>query len=222
MDAARLISAARRGSGLTQTELAKRAGTSQATLSAYERGRKAPTLPVTARVVEAAGYELSLSPAVNFEQHTARGLHPFWVPDRLWRGHLPDCFATIVIDDPTRLGGKHSWDLRRRPSRKAFYQRLLRRGEPFELTRWIDGALLVDLWDDLALPHAIRAAWQPAVDLAGAGPVEHPRTALDAKRPGERPLSSRDVTSAAIREAGKAGAASWRRTAGGTTPPDRA
>lgn len=39
-----LIEIARRAAGLTQVELAKRAGTSQATLSAYERGLKTPSL----------------------------------------------------------------------------------------------------------------------------------------------------------------------------------
>lgn len=44
MDRAYLIEVARRASGLTQAELAARSGTSQATLSAYERGLKSPTL----------------------------------------------------------------------------------------------------------------------------------------------------------------------------------
>ncbi|MEU6134750.1 hypothetical protein [Nocardioides sp. NPDC047086] len=54
-----------------------------------------------------------------------------------------------------------------------------------EISTWIDGALLVDLWDDLDIPRAIREAWQPAVDLAGAGPVEHARSTRDAKRTDE-------------------------------------
>ena len=46
MDRAYLIEVARRASGLTQAELAARSGTSQATMSAYERGLKSPTLKV--------------------------------------------------------------------------------------------------------------------------------------------------------------------------------
>jgi len=50
------------------------------------------------------------------------------------------------------------------------YETLLRRGQPDELIDWIDGAFLVDLWDDLRLPQAIRRAWDPVVALAGAVP----------------------------------------------------
>lgn len=171
---ARLILTARQGSGLTQDELAQRAGTSQATLSAYERGLKAPSLQVAERIVEAAGYRLSLTTEVTFTKQAARGVLPFWVPDRLWRGRLPECFAMISTPDPARFGGVARFDLRRRPSRRRTYEKLLRRGLPDELIDWVDGALLVDLWEDLRLPQAIRGAWQPAVDLAGHGPLVHP------------------------------------------------
>src|SRR5918995_6805683 len=100
MDAARLILTARHGSGLSQRELAEKAGTSQATLSAYERGVKTPGLVVAERIVEAAGYRLDLVTEVRFTQQVAPGVRPFWVPDRLWRGKLPECFATISLRDP--------------------------------------------------------------------------------------------------------------------------
>ena len=60
MDRAYLLEVARRASGLTQAELAARSGTSQATMSAYERGLESPTLKVAARILEAAGYDLNL------------------------------------------------------------------------------------------------------------------------------------------------------------------
>lgn len=53
--AGRRIRAARSRSGLTQAELAERAGISQPLLSSYERGRIQPTLPVLMRLEEAAG-----------------------------------------------------------------------------------------------------------------------------------------------------------------------
>ena len=163
MDGARIILDARHASGLSQRELAERAGTSQATLSTYERGLKSPSLRVTERIVEAAGFRLGLVTNVHFERHVARGVRPFWVPDRLWRGRLPECFATVVLEDHSRFQGTRRWDLRRRPQRRTFYEMLLRRGDPEELRDWIDGALLVDLWPDLRIPQAIRRAWQPAV-----------------------------------------------------------
>ena len=41
--------------GLTQEELAHRAGTSRPTLSAYEHGRKSPTVATFARLLAEAG-----------------------------------------------------------------------------------------------------------------------------------------------------------------------
>lgn len=111
---------------------------------------------------------------MHFELHVGRGVRPFWVPDRLWRGVLPECFATVIIEDQTRFGATRRWDLRRRPLRRTFYEMLLRRGAPDELRDWVDGALLVDLWPDLRIPQVIREAWQPAVVVANKGPIERP------------------------------------------------
>lgn len=174
MDEARIILTARHGGGLTQRELAERAGTSQATLSAYERGAKSPSLAVAARIVRAAGFRLDLVTQVRFEQRLGPRVHPFWVPDQLWRGKLPECFAKVELDDATSAGAVRRFDLRRRPHRRRLYELLLRRGQPEELIDWIDGALLVDIWDDLSLPQVIRVAWQPIVDNAGNGPRERP------------------------------------------------
>ena len=37
-------------------------------------------------------------------------------------------------------------------------------GTPDDIEATIDGALLVDLWEDLVLPRGVRAAWQPLID----------------------------------------------------------
>lgn len=58
--AGNLIKLARREAGLSQRELARRARTSQATLSAYETGRKSPSLETLARIVRAAGQDLRI------------------------------------------------------------------------------------------------------------------------------------------------------------------
>jgi transcriptional regulator with XRE-family HTH domain len=63
MDIAATLREARRRSGLTQSALAQRAGTSQATLSAYERGRKEPSLGTLDRILKAAGARLVVEPA---------------------------------------------------------------------------------------------------------------------------------------------------------------
>lgn len=59
----RLLRDARLTAGLTQAQLARRSGTSQATLSAYESGTKAPSSDTLARVLAAAGARLATVPA---------------------------------------------------------------------------------------------------------------------------------------------------------------
>jgi transcriptional regulator with XRE-family HTH domain len=58
VDAALIIRTARGRSQLSLRALAERAGTSHATLSAYEKGRVDPTTMVLSRIVAAAGQSL--------------------------------------------------------------------------------------------------------------------------------------------------------------------
>ena len=55
-----LIRMARRQAGLTQTALAQQAKTSQAAISAYESGRRSPSVETLCRILEAAGFELRM------------------------------------------------------------------------------------------------------------------------------------------------------------------
>jgi transcriptional regulator with XRE-family HTH domain len=56
-----LIRQARKQAGLTQGELARRAGTSQPAVARLERGSASPTLATLERLVRGAGFELRLS-----------------------------------------------------------------------------------------------------------------------------------------------------------------
>lgn len=58
-----LIRRARTDAGLTQQTLAERAGTSQATLSAYERNHKDPSAATLFRILAATGMRLTTAPA---------------------------------------------------------------------------------------------------------------------------------------------------------------
>lgn len=58
--AAALLRTARRRSRLSQTDLARRAGIAQSVVSAYESGRREPSLRTLARLVEATGHELTI------------------------------------------------------------------------------------------------------------------------------------------------------------------
>ena len=56
MNAAYTLRRARQGAGLSLRQLAERAGTSHATLAAYEAGRAVPRTDTLDRILRAAGY----------------------------------------------------------------------------------------------------------------------------------------------------------------------
>src|SRR4051812_34470075 len=58
-----LIGEIRRESGLSQAELARRTGMQRSVLSAYEHGRRQPSVAALARIARAAGLEVRVSPA---------------------------------------------------------------------------------------------------------------------------------------------------------------
>lgn len=58
MTAGDIIALARQRSGLSLRELAAQAGTSHATIAAYEQGRKVPRVDTLARICRAAGQAL--------------------------------------------------------------------------------------------------------------------------------------------------------------------
>ncbi len=64
VEAGAIIQAVRRRSGLSQAELARRAGTSQPVISAYEHGRRDPTLGTLRKLVEAGGERLQMDAVV--------------------------------------------------------------------------------------------------------------------------------------------------------------
>ena len=55
-----LVREARRRAGLTQRELAARAGTSQAAVARIERGRQTPSLETLQRLIRACGLDLRI------------------------------------------------------------------------------------------------------------------------------------------------------------------
>ena len=67
-----LIRTARRKAGLTQAVLAARAGTSQAAVSAYESGRRSPSVDTLSRLLAAAGFEVRMRLAARDTHTTAR------------------------------------------------------------------------------------------------------------------------------------------------------
>jgi transcriptional regulator with XRE-family HTH domain len=169
LDAAKLLQRARTSAGLTQEELARRAGTSRPTVSAYEHGRKSPTVATFARLLSGAGWELAAQPHMSFTQlPSARG-KPIWVPDRLPRLDVTRALAAVEL--PLHLNWSapgRVFNLRSRADRSRVYETVLQEGRPADILAYVDGALLIDLWKDLVLPRAVRSAWAPLVSAAGS------------------------------------------------------
>ena len=162
-----LAAQARRASGLSQSEVARRAGTSRPTLSAYESGSRNPTLDTLERVLTANGQHLIAVPDPIFTRHRDRRGKPFYVPDQLPRLPVEAALGTVVL--PPQVDWSPAGQPRNladRSQRLLAYQIVLAEGMPQDIKRFVDGTLLIDAWSDLYLPASIRKAWQPLVDRA--------------------------------------------------------
>jgi len=97
---------------------------------------------------------------------TGRG-RPFYVADSLWRLPLEDSLAKVQLplsvnwSDPGR-----NFNLSDRRQRSRCYEIVLREGMPRDIATYVDGALLVDLWDDLVLPRELRREWSLTLTAA--------------------------------------------------------
>lgn len=159
-----ILEGARVAAGLSQAALARRAGTSRPTLSAYERERKSPTLQTAARIVAAAGFDLSITPRIEFQQVVADRGRSVQVPSALPRLPLERALATVEL--PLHLNWSdrgRRYDLRDRRQRARVYEIVLREGGPDDILTFVDGALLADLWNELVLPRSVRTAWDAVV-----------------------------------------------------------
>jgi transcriptional regulator with XRE-family HTH domain len=176
MSGAGLLAQVRAEAGLRQDEVARRAGTSRTAVSAYEHGRKSPSLDTVDRLLESSGYELAANPRINFTAVTDSRGRARSAPDRLPR--LPVWRALAVVRLPLPLNWSQPgrvFRLADRGDRARVYEMVLREGDPDQVLRYIDGVLLVDLWNELILPRDIRTAWSPVIDplvtAATADPV---------------------------------------------------
>lgn len=171
MPVSEIISRARLCAGLTQDGLANLAGTSRPTLSAYEHGRKSPTLETAARIVGEAGFDLSLDPRITFVERPAGRGRLILVPTTLSRLSAEEALRVVAL--PLRVNWSdpgQRFDLRDRRQRARLYEAVIREGTPEDVLAFVDGVLLVDLWDELVLPAAVRRAWESALPtLARAG-----------------------------------------------------
>jgi transcriptional regulator with XRE-family HTH domain len=168
-----LLVRVRRAAGLSQAELARRAGTSRPTLSAYERGRKSPSLDTLGRLFAAAGFELDARPVINFSTVVGPRGRLVVVPDRLPRLEPEAALAAVSLpltvnwSQPGRV-----FRLADRGDRTRVYEVVLREGGAQDVRRYVDGVLLVEVWDDLVLPSYVRSAWSPLIEKVLDSPGE--------------------------------------------------
>lgn len=197
VDRRSLLEVARVARGLTQDAVARRTGTSQPTLSAYERGTKSPTLAVAERILHSLGFDLGLQPRVTFREVRGERGGTYLVPDQLWRVDPPACFAPIDVRDAAR--SLRTSDLLNREGRVEAYAWLLTHGDEEQLFNHLDGALLVDVWVDVAprLPAELHGEWQPLVRDAAMGWLAGERARRQQRR--GKPVS-RSARKRAIRQ----------------------
>ncbi len=167
-----LIERARKLSGLSRAELARRARASRPTLAAYASGKKSPNLATAERIVRAAGFDLDLLPRLSFREAAVGRGHAVYVPEVLPR--LPVDKALRRVRLPLHLNWSQQgreFDLGDRNQRARVYETVLREGTGQDIAEYVDGALLIDLWPDLILPALVRREWQPLVDTIRRQPA---------------------------------------------------
>ncbi|HYQ69468.1 helix-turn-helix transcriptional regulator [Actinophytocola sp.] len=155
---------ARHQAGLTQDQLAQQAHTSRTAVSAYENGRKKPTLDTAERLLNASGFELDMRPRITFHPVPGTRGRIYQVPDQL--PSLPPRRALATVALPLSLNWSQpgrKYRLRDRSDRARVYEAVLREGAETDVLTYIDGALLIDLWQELVLPRDIRAVWEPLI-----------------------------------------------------------
>ena len=98
-------------------------------------------------------------------------------PDN-WTGTSAPTEGVVLIPDhvdPTNP--RRVYDLGHRAERKYLYEAVLVDGTGADINRFIARSILVDLWDDLYLPRAVRCAWAATIEPLRPAEHEPPLTA---------------------------------------------
>lgn len=189
--AARLLKEARLRGGLSQAELARRAGTSQPAVSAYEQGHKDPSAATLARLLAATGTSLAttVGPASVREYLRTTGLAPDFQAQRLTevaervRGGEDVWFALREFLDGVAL----VTEVEGAPAARA-----LLADRPVPAGQRVD-ALLAGLAEHVATAHGLpRPAWVTEPDrFLNTWWFPHRRRAFDAMAVRDSPAAFR-------------------------------
>jgi hypothetical protein len=121
----------------------------------------------TSELLAHAGFELVAPPCVEFTARPAARGRPVSVPDHLPRLSMETAFAKVQL--PLHLNwsvAERVFDLALRADRARVYEIVLQEGRPEDILAYVEGALLVDLREELILPRSVRSAWAEVVGTA--------------------------------------------------------
>lgn len=125
------------------------------------------------------------------ELPAAAGVGPPWRsvgPPDDWTGWEARVEGVVLIPDhidPTNP--RRVYDLAHRAERKYLYEVVLVDGTGTDINRFIARTLLVDLWDGLYLPWAVRSAWATTIDTLQPDGAQEPTTARASTSSQHRP-----------------------------------
>jgi len=155
-----LVRTARRRAGLSVSELARRAGTSRAAISAYEKGTKSPGANTLERILESAGFALTIEPTITFARVVGYRGAPITVPSRLPRN---PGLGKVRLPTSVFWSGNRDLDLSNRDDRLIAYEAVMTNGTADDILTYLDRDGLLEIFDDMYLPPVTRAAWAPVV-----------------------------------------------------------
>jgi hypothetical protein len=126
-------------------------------VSASESGAKDPRAEKVERLLHSNGYRLAITRLQSWAS-VGSGRKTISVPSFLPTLELSLAFAQVDHPHSVAWSGQGSFNLSDRRESARAYEILLSEGLPADLERFVDGALLVDIWDDLFLPRHVKSA----------------------------------------------------------------
>jgi transcriptional regulator with XRE-family HTH domain len=146
---------------MSQRDLARAGETSQAAVARYETGRVVADLRTLDRLLGVCGQRLTVDavPARRTGRESAT-TRPVAIPDDIADANGSKAVGVVELPRHIRWSGPpRSYDLDKRRDRARVYEQVLREGSEDDVRHFVRLDELVDLWDELVLPHHVRAAW---------------------------------------------------------------
>ncbi|MFD2839642.1 helix-turn-helix domain-containing protein [Populibacterium corticicola] len=165
MDAGALLRDARAHAGLTSQELANSSATTRTAISAYENGRKSPTVDTLRRLLASTGHDLTLVPTPTWREVPGPRGFTYFVPSQL--PQLSPHRATRTITLPKHVawsGQRRTLNLADRADRIRAYRAVMTEGTPEDMLGILDASLLIDAWPDLLLPRDLAPHWRHLIE----------------------------------------------------------